>query len=95
MVHTESEGKTSHRGRLEIIANILNSAAGGVRKTAIMYKCNLSFSQLETYLSFLLKKDLMRMFVKRSSADSQVFETTTRGMNFLRAYHNLEALMSV
>ena len=95
MVQTESESKASHRGRLDIIANILNSAMGGVRKTAIMYKCNLSFRQLEDYLSFLLKKDLMRVFVKRSSADSQFFETTTRGMNFLTAYHNLEALMSI
>ena len=95
LVQTTSETKSSHRGRLDIIADILASAAGGVRKTSIMYKCNLSFKQLEMYLRFLLKKDLLKMFVKRESATSHFFETTERGADFLRAYRNLDALMSV
>lgn len=95
LVQTVSERKSSHRGRLDIIANILGSAVGGVRKTSIMYKCNLSFKQLEAYLSFLVRKDLLRMFAKKESAVSQYFETTERGMDFLRAYRNLNALMSV
>lgn len=94
LVQSASEVKSSHRGRFDIIANILSSAVGGVRKTAIMYKCNLSFRQLETYLGFLLNKGLLRMFTKRESAASQFFETTSRGLDFLRAYRNLAALMS-
>lgn len=94
LVQTASETKSSHRGRLDIIANMLTSAVGGVRKTSIMYKCNLSFRQLEIYLGFLLNKGLLRMFTKRESATSQFFETTSRGMDFLRAYRNLAALMS-
>ncbi len=94
LVPTAGETKSSHRGRLDIMADILNSAAGGVRKTSIMYKCNLSFKQLEVYLGFLLKKGLLRMFVKRKSAASHFFETTDRGMDYLRAYRNLAALMS-
>ena len=89
------EEKSSHRGRLDIIADILASAAVGVRKTSIMYKCNLSFKQLEAYLTFMLRKDLMRKFVKKESASSQYFEATKRGIDFLRAYRNLDALMSV
>ncbi len=95
LVQTVSEGKSSHRGRFDIIANILGAAVGGVRKTSIMYKCNLSFKQLEVYLSFLVRKDLLRTFVKRESEASQYFEITERGMDFLRAYRNLNALMSV
>jgi predicted transcriptional regulator len=94
LVQTIDEMRLSHRGRLDIIANILNSAVGGVRKTSIMYKCNLSFKQLEVYLGFLLTKDLLRMFTKVESEASQFFETTERGMDFLRAYRNLDALMS-
>jgi len=89
------EVKLSHRGRLDIIASILTSAAGGVRKTSIMYKCNLSFRQLEIYLGLLLNKDLLKMFTKRESVTSQFFETTERGLDFLKAYRNLQALMSV
>ena len=92
--HTGSEVKSSHRGKLDIIANILTSAMGGVRKTAIMYRCNLSFKQLEVYLGFLLNKGLLRMFTRKTSAVSRFFETTKRGMDYLKAYRNLEALMS-
>lgn len=94
LVQTATETKSSHRSRLDIIANILSSAAGGVRKTSIMYKCNLSFRQLQVYMGFLLNKGLLRVFTKRQSATSYFFETTARGMDFLRAYHNLDALMS-
>lgn len=95
LVQTINEVKSSHRGRLDIISHILTSAVGGVRKTSIMYKCNLSFKQLEVYLNFLLRKDLLRVFSKKESAPSRFFETTERGMDFLRAYRNLEVLMSV
>lgn len=91
---TASETKSSHRGRLDIIASIVASAAGGVRKTSIMYRCNLSFRQLEVYLGFLLRKGLLKVYTKRESATSRLFEPTERGMDFLRAYRNLDALMS-
>ena len=94
LVQTASESKSSHRGRLDIIADILSSAVGGVRKTSIMYKCNLSFKQLEAYMGFLLRKDLLRMFTRRESKESHFFETTKQGLDFLRAYRNLETLMS-
>lgn len=94
LVQTTSESKSSHRGRMDIIANILSSAMDGVRKTSIMYTCNLSFRQLEFYLNFLLTKNLLRMFVKRESVAGEFFETTDRGLDFLRAYRNLDALLS-
>jgi len=95
LVQTTTETKSSHRSRLDIIANILVSSMGGVRKTSIMFGCNLSFKQLEVYLGFLLNKGLLRVFTRRQSATNRFFETTTRGMDFLRAYRNLDALMSV
>jgi predicted transcriptional regulator len=94
LVQTVDETRSSHRGRLDIIAHILASAVGGVRKTSIMYKCNLSFRQLEGYMGFLLNKELLQVFTRAESAPSRFFETTDRGMNFLRAYRNLDALMS-
>lgn len=95
MVQAADGSRPAHRGRLDIIANILNSAVAGVRKTAIMYSCNLSFKQLEIYLHFLLGKGLIRAFTRRESAASRFYETTERGMDYLRAYHNLDALISM
>ena len=85
---------SSHRGRLDIIANILVAASGGVRKTAIMYRCNLSFRQLEIYLDFLQEKGLLNVFTRQRSRASVLFETTDKGMDYLQAYRSLAALMS-
>jgi len=95
LVQKMSEATPSHRGQIDIMANILATAGGGVRKTSIMYKCNLSFRQLEAYLNFLLNKDLLKMFTRRESAAGRFFETTKRGMDFLRAYRSLDALLSM
>lgn len=86
--------KSSHRGRLDIIATILRSARVGVGKTSIMYKCNLSFKQLEVYLGFLLRKGHVKMVTRPGGNNSRYFETTEMGLNFLQAYRNFEELMS-
>lgn len=93
LVQVLSELKSSHRGRLDIIATILRSAMGGVRKTSIMYRCNLSFKQLEVYLGFLLRKGHVKMFLRSEGNSNRFFKTTEKGLNFLQAYRNLEELM--
>jgi len=44
-----------HRGRMDIMENILRVANPGAKKTRIMYRCNLSFKQLNVYLRRFLK----------------------------------------
>jgi len=94
LVQVLSELKSSHRGRLAIIATILRSTMIGARKTSIMYKCNLSFKQLEFYLGFLLRKGHLKMSTKSRGNNSRFFETTEKGFDFLQAYRNLEEVMS-
>ena len=83
----------SHRARFDIIADILTASSGGVRKTFLMYHCNLSFSQLKVYSPFLLTKGLVRL-VGDGGSDPSLFEVTDRGREFLRAYKGLVALMT-
>ncbi len=84
-----------HRGRLDIIADILGASHSGAKKTSLMYHCNLSFKQLEQYLSFMLKNEFLQ---KSSKLDNEsatnVFEVTEKGREFMRAYESLEALMT-
>lgn len=48
------------RGRMEIINDILELImSGNIKKTHIMYRANLSFSQTQDYLSLLLEKELI------------------------------------
>ncbi|MBS7621480.1 hypothetical protein KEJ32_05145, partial [Candidatus Bathyarchaeota archaeon] len=53
------------RDKLYIIAEILDIAKDGVLKTQIMYRANLSFTQLNDYLEFMLKVNLIDRIVER------------------------------
>lgn len=84
-----------HRSRIDIIANILRAAEKGTRKTHIMYKCNLSYRQLHTYLEFLIERKLMKH--TRATAEensSGTYETTSKGKAFIQAYSSIRALIS-
>ena len=83
----------THRGRLDIIADMLNASHGRVKKTYLMYRCNLSFRQLKHYLNFMLKKRLLRVVVQVDDSNPGLFEVTDKGREFLKAYKNLKALM--
>jgi predicted transcriptional regulator len=84
---------SSHRSRFDIVADILVASSGGVRKTYLMYHCNLSFSQMKVYSRFLLNKDLLRVSGDGGSGQS-LFEVTDKGREFLKAYRGLVALMA-
>lgn len=51
--------KSARRDKLSIIAEMLEIAKENVLKTQLMYKSNLSFTQLNDYLKFILDNDLI------------------------------------
>jgi len=83
----------SHRGRLDIIADILHASHNGVKKTYLMYHCNLSFSQLKHYLIFLQMKELLCAANADGNPDPSLFRVTDKGREYLKAYRGLKALM--
>ena len=70
-----------HRNRLEIIADVLEVAKGGARKTQIMYGANLSHTLLTRYL-----KDVMDMGLVRRE-DGSIFKLTEKGSGFLQEFN--------
>ncbi|MEM2975720.1 MAG: winged helix-turn-helix domain-containing protein [Candidatus Bathyarchaeia archaeon] len=83
------------RGRLDIMANILNETVNGAKKTRIMYRCNLSFKQLQAYLKYLKKKGFLEVVnTKEKNRETTVYQTTKKGLAFLEAYQNLKELIS-
>lgn len=69
-----------NRGRLDIVRDVLSIASVKVRKTRIMYGANLSFVQLERYLSLLQGSGLLE-----HDGDSG-YLVTERGIKFLQLY---------
>ena len=78
------------RDKLYIIAEISEIAKDGISKTQIMYRANLSFTQLNNYLRFLLKINL----VDKTGKDGQeLYITTEKGLDFLQRYREITDLL--
>ena len=75
----------NNRGKLEIIADVVDLCTSGIKKTHIMYKGNLSFEQITRYLRQLLKME----FVEQTIDDGVIiYRATEKGRVFLH-YYNL------
>lgn len=83
----------NHRGRLDLMADILETSQGGVKKTFLMYRCNLSFKQLKHYLEFLLKKELLCIRKGHAGSSNGLLEITDKGRKFLKTYNYLKTLI--
>jgi len=83
-------GPHTRRGRLSIIANILDVAKRGTIKTQIMYGASLSFSQLCDYLSFLLDANLLKVI---ENPNRSLYKTTNKGLRYLQGYKEIGELL--
>jgi predicted transcriptional regulator len=79
------------RDRLFIIAEILDIAKDGALKTQIMYKANLSFSQLNTYLRLLLDTQLLQ---KGRAEGKTIYKTTKKGTEYMDSYKEVIDILS-
>jgi len=70
------------------MAEVLVVTSNGALKTQIMYKANLSFAQLNEYLSFLLEVGLLKTVKK---GEKKIYKTTRRVLNILKVMLRLEA----
>ncbi|MFB0557506.1 MAG: winged helix-turn-helix domain-containing protein [Candidatus Bathyarchaeia archaeon] len=72
------------RNELDIVADILNVAKSGLRKTRIVYSANLNFKQANRYISMLRENGLLRI-------KGYNYITTNKGMEFLENYNKVRS----
>ena len=72
------------------MAEILEISRNGTLKTQIMYKANLSFAQLNEYLRFMLKTQLLGKF---NANGKDVYGATKKGEDFLQRHSSLKELI--
>lgn len=72
------------RNRLDIIADILNAAKKGLRKTRIVYSTNLNFKLANKYLPLLTENGLLEVI-------DRDYITTSQGIEFLENYSKIQA----
>lgn len=74
------------RDRLFIMAEVLDIAKDGALKTQIMYHANLSFTQLNEFLSLLLDIGHLK---KSAKGGKQIYKTTEKGFHYLESYREI------
>ena len=78
------------RDKLFIIAEIIEIARDGSLKTQVMYRANLSFTQLNDYLRFMLRISLLEKVLEN---DKDVYRATEKGLDFLQRYREINELL--
>ncbi|MFC1914879.1 winged helix-turn-helix domain-containing protein [Chloroflexota bacterium] len=81
------------RSNIEIIAEMLKVGENGAGKTKIMYNANLSYTQIQKYLGFLMGQgfiDKMEM-----GNPSVTYQITESGFRLLESINNLMEMLNL
>lgn len=78
------------RSSPDIIATILESANGGIGKTQLLTKANLTSSQFRKYINLLVEKELLAEFDRDGRRQS--YKTTVRGLKYLGLYNSIRSV---
>ena len=80
---------SKRRSNIEIIAEMLRIGEKGAGKTEIMYSANMSYTQIQKYLGYLLTHG----FIDRIEIGNPVvtYQVTEKGLGLLR---NIEGIMT-
>ncbi|MBI4302973.1 MAG: hypothetical protein HY665_01345 [Chloroflexi bacterium] len=84
--------KVNHRrSNIEIIADMLRVGENGAGKTEIMYSTNMSYSQIQKYLNFLMTSD----FITKLEIGNPVitYQVTDKGLKLLRSIESVTEML--
>ncbi len=79
------------RSDIEIIADMLKVGENGAGKTRIMYNANLSYSQIQKYLSFLMKQGFIDKV--QVGNPSVTYQVTENGLKLLELINNIQEML--
>ncbi len=88
---TLPENESKRRDKLVIMTEIVNIAKPGALKTQIMYKANLSFSQLNQYLKQLIQTNLLE---KTANNGKEIYKATQKGLEFMEKQQEIISLLN-
>jgi predicted transcriptional regulator len=79
------------RSNIEIIADMLRVGENGAGKTEIMYSANMSYSQIQKYLQYLVNQG----FITKANIDTSVvaYQVTPTGLKLLKAIDTLMTML--
>ena len=76
------------RSSPDIIATILEAANGGIGKTRLLTRANLTSAQFRKYINVLIAKKL----VEERGGNHPDYRTTALGMKYLSLYNSIKSV---
>lgn len=74
----------NRRSEIEIVGEILKISQKGARKTEILYQGNLSYTQIQSYIPFLVEKNILEENLIKDNGNSyKEYKATKKGLNLL------------
>jgi predicted transcriptional regulator len=80
-----------NRSRPDIMATILESANGGITKSNLLTRANLTSGQLRQYLDVLITKKLVVQLADEERTH-MAYRTTEKGIRYLSVYSPLTSI---
>jgi predicted transcriptional regulator len=72
------------------MAEIMEVTKESQLKTRIMYKVNLSFNQINEYLSFLIERGFVKVSLENNK---KIYTTTLKAKNYIENYREMTNLL--
>jgi predicted transcriptional regulator len=87
----QKTGVGRRRSNIEIIADMLRVGENGAGKTEIMYSANMSYSQIQKYLEYLVNQGFVN---KVNMGNTMVaYQVTGTGLKLLKAIDTLMQML--
>lgn len=96
MISNEVSNRTTvsrRRSNIEIIADMLKIGKNGAGKTKIMYNANMSYSQIQKYLRFLVGQGFIDKVEVENTAVT--YQLTDSGSKLLDTINNLIEMLGI
>lgn len=83
IIQLSRDRRLKKRSRLDIISTILEAANGGIGKTRLLERANLTTSQFNKYSQILVSKKLL---IERTEEGHPAYKTTELGIQYVTLY---------
>jgi predicted transcriptional regulator len=81
------------RSDIEIIADMLKVGENGAGKTEIMYSANMSYSQIQKYLGYLMGQGFIDQI--KMGNPSVTYQITENGLKLLQLISNIKEMLGL
>ena len=81
------------RSNIEIIGDMLRAGENGAGKTRIMYSANMSYSQIQKYLDFLMNQGFINKV--DMGYPTATYQVTESGRKLLQLINNLSEMLGL